>query len=111
MLQIGQGVLGKARFVDGSYPQYPRTYLVVSVDTDKIGVLNVSSTAGKEHKLLFPANRSIIKYNPPFVKDSFVKLDSLTYITISEAGSFRALHNGDCLDGVELQAIISAIVL
>ena len=111
MLQKGQGILGKTRFVDGSYPKYPRTYLVVSVASDKIGILNVSSTAGKEHKLLFPSNRSISNYDPPFKKDSFVKLDSLTYITPAEASKFAVLHKGDCLDSTELQEIIDSIAV
>lgn len=53
---VGQGVLGKIRFVDGKMPAYDRTYLVVTVEPDYIEVLNVSSIRGKERKLAFPTN-------------------------------------------------------
>lgn len=109
MWQVGQGVLGKVRFKDGDFPEYPRTYLVVSVSSTQIGILNISSTAGKEHKLLFPSNKSIKNFEPPFKKDCFVKLDSLTYVPVSEANGFRLLHGGDLLDSTELQSIISAV--
>lgn len=109
MLQVGQGVLGKVRFKDGDFPKYPRTYLVVSVTSTQIGLLNISSTAGKEHKLLFPTNRSIKNYEPPFKKDCFVKLDSLTYVPVSQTDEFLLLHGGDRLDPSELKSIISAV--
>jgi len=109
MVRIGQGIYGKARFVDGTYPQYDRTYLIVSVTSDHVGILNVSSIAGKEHKLLFPTNRKIINYNPPFLKDSFVKLDSLVYVATADIGQFRILHGGDCLQKQELDVIIQLI--
>ena len=44
----GHGVLGKIRFVDGTMPEYDRTYLVVTVTNAYIEVLNVSSVRGKE---------------------------------------------------------------
>ena len=40
--QVGQGVLGKIRFVDGEFPAYDRTYLVVTAEQDYIEVLNVA---------------------------------------------------------------------
>ena len=111
MVCVGQGICGKARFVDGQYPQYDRTYLVVSVTPEKVGILNISSTAGKEHKLLFPNNRHIKNYNPPFLKDSFVKLDSLVYVDAADICSFHVLHHGDCLEQNELNEIIRLVDL
>ena len=46
----GQGVLGKIRFVDGEFPAYDRTYLVVRAEADYIEVVNVSSIKGKERQ-------------------------------------------------------------
>lgn len=109
MVCVGQGICGKARFPDGQFPQYDRTYLVVSATPERIGILNVSSTAGKEHKLLFPTNKQLINYNPPFLKDSFVKLDSLVYVATTDINRFRILHGGDCLQEDELNSIIQLI--
>ena len=94
----GQGVLGIVRFADGTMPSYDRTYLVVDTDVSGISLLNVSSVAGKERKLLYPTNREIKKFKPPFLKRSFVKLDSLVHITYAEATALKVLHNGASLD-------------
>ena len=85
---VGQGILGKIRFVDGEIPAYNRTYLVVTVESDYIEVLNVSSVKGKERKLAFPTNERLRTYNPPFVMPSFVKLDSLTRVESADWGEF-----------------------
>lgn len=74
----GQGILGKIRFVDGELPEYNRTYLIINVTSEYIEVLNVSSIRGKERKLAFPTNERLRSFKPPFLKPSFVKLDSLT---------------------------------
>lgn len=101
----GQGVLGKVRFVDGEMPQYDRTYLVIKAETDYIEVLNVSSIKGKERKLAFPANERLRIYNPPFLKPSFVKLDSLTRVDKSDWGELQILNNGRTIDAGELARI------
>jgi len=106
MFLIGQGLYGKIRFADGELPKYDRTYLVVEVSTDKIGVMNVSSVSGKVHKLLFPTNKLINKHYPPFLKKSFVKLDSLVYVTIAEASKALVLESGKPLDQAELNSIL-----
>ena len=106
---VGQGLLGKIKFKDGTFPQYDRPYLVVYVDNSKIGLLNVSSVAGKEHKLAFRSNHLIQKYNPPFIKSSFVKLDSLVYMSHKESQDMYLLSNGQCLLYTELQKILSLI--
>lgn len=101
----GQGVLGKIRFVDGEFPMYDRTYLIVTVERDYIEVLNVSSIRGKERKLAFPTNERLRNYNPPFVMPSFVKLDSLTRVESADWGNLRVLNSGCTLDPAELMRI------
>ncbi len=102
---VGQGVLGKIRFVDGEVPAYDRTYLVVTAEPDYIEVLNVSSIKGKERKLAFPTNERLRTYNPPFVVPSFVKLDSLTRVESADWGNLQILNSGRTLDGNELARI------
>lgn len=101
----GQGVLGKIRFVDGVFPAYDRTYLVIKVETNYIEVLNVSSIRGKAHKLAYPTNERLRSYNPPFVMPSFVKLDSLTRVDSSDWGNLQILNSGRTLDAAELARI------
>ena len=106
----GQGVLGRITFKDGEVPTYDRTYLIVSVGTDYIEVINVSSVRGKERKLAFKTNERLKTHWPPFKMDSFVKLDSLTRIPSSEWGGLRTLCNGQRLDGNELSRIQAKII-
>lgn len=101
----GQGILGKIKFVDGTMPQYARTYLVINVRESYVEILNVSSIKGKERKLAFPTNKRIRMYNPPFLKPSFVKLDSLVRVNKSELVDIVLLNNGRTLDGNELKQI------
>lgn len=105
----GQGVLGRIAFRDGATPEYDRTYLVVSVSTEHIEVLNVSSVRGKERKLAFPTNERLRVFCPPFLKPSFVKLDSLTRVDAAEWGALKLLYGGQPLDGSELARIQSLI--
>lgn len=105
----GHGVLGRIRFVDGTMPDYDRTYLIIAVSNDYIEVLNVSSIRGKERKLVFPTNERIRNYNPPFVMPSFVKLDSLTRVPKSEWENLQILNNGRTLDSSELSRIKSML--
>ncbi len=106
----GQGVLGKVRFKDGPMPQYDRTYLVVGATSDYIEVLNVSSVKGKERKLAFPYNEKLRLYDPPFLKPSFVKLDSLTKVEQNGWKNLRLLHNGETLEQNELNRIKELMV-
>lgn len=107
----GQAVLATIKFVDGDIPAYPRPYLIVEVGFDYIDVLNISSIKGKERKLLLPTNKEIINYNPPFIKPSFVKLDSLTRVYSNEFYLIsHILCNGNKLDSNELNNIKSKII-
>lgn len=108
MFLAGQGILGKIRFVDGKYPAYNRTYLVIKAEAAYIEVLNVSSTFGKEHKLLFPANKEIKSYRPPFLKPSFVKLDSAVKVFKQEWPYLSVLYHGEPMDKTELLEIIAS---
>ena len=90
-------------------PKYKRPYLIVKVCVGYIEVLNISSTKGKEHKLLFPNNKEIKLYNPPLDKPSFVKLDSLTKVTENELKSMQVLSSGVCLNVKELRQIINLV--
>jgi|GEM_PF-1120763 len=113
MYEVGQGILGRLKYVDGTMPNKKRTYLIVDVIEagQKIKVLNVSSVKGKEHKLAFSSNLEISNYNPPFLKESFVKLDSLIEVTSSDFPSIRILNNGNKLDNNELNTIIRSLRL
>ena len=105
----GQGILGKIPFVDGEIPPYDRTYLIVTVSTDYIEVLNVSSIKGKERKLAFPTNEKLQCYNPPFLKPSFVKLDSLVKVSNKDWGQIKILNAGRTLEEKEFKRIKSLI--
>ncbi len=106
----GQGILGRITFVDGTVPAKDRTYLIVEVATDFIEVLNISSIKGKERKLAYSTNKRLLQYNPPFLKPSFAKLDSLTRVPKSEWSSLQILHKGATLDAIELERIKKFII-
>ena len=101
----GQGILGKIRFVDGELPEYNRTYLIINVTSEYIEVLNVSSIRGKERKLAFSTNERLRSFKPPFLKPSFVKLDSLAQVKRADWSELQVLHNGVTLDQGELDRI------
>lgn len=105
----GQGILAKIPYKDGPVPEYPRTYLVVEVSNEYIKVLNVSSIKGKERKLAFSTNERLQIYNPPFVKPSFVKLDSLTQVDKADWNGISILNGGRAIDGAELSRIKAMI--
>ena len=109
MYKVGQAILGKIDFLDGQIPKYYRPYLIVKIFENEIGIINVSSIQGKEHKLLFSTNKELIKYNPPFDKPSFVKLDSQQVISITKAEEMLLLCGGECLDSIEMKEIIDML--
>ncbi|MGM7414631.1 type II toxin-antitoxin system PemK/MazF family toxin [Lactococcus lactis] len=104
-MEVGQGILTKIKFKNGVVPKNPRPYLVVNVKSQNlIEIIDVSSTEGKEHKLLFPTNYSLSTFNPPFKKNSFVKLDSIRTVQLSEL-RYNLLHKGECLNDYDLKMI------
>lgn len=104
----GHGILLKLPFADGAPCKKNRTFLVINVETSsqKIRLLNVSSIAGKAHKLLFESNEKLYKYKPPFNLPSFVKLDALYEIDYFPELESRILHNKAPYDAQELNKII-----
>lgn len=106
---VGQAIIGKIPFPDGTFPEYDRPYLIVGVDGEYVEVLTVSTIKGKEWKLSLPENREIIKHDPPFPKSSFVKLDSLQRVHISNLSNVWISRNGGTLDKTELSEIINMI--
>lgn len=109
MFLAGQGLYGRIVFTDGTTPEYDRPYLIAEVLEDKIGVLNISTVAGKESKLLFPTNKLINKHSPPFTKRSFVKLDSFVYVSTEDAQNMKILDGGNTIDKAELSCILKAV--
>ena len=107
--QVGQGILGKITFKDGQEPEYRRTYLIVEVDDEGISVLNVSSLEGKEWKLAYKTNMKLEHYAPPFVKPSFVKLDSLVKVSFEDCGDIRLLSGGRQLEAEEMERILGRL--
>ncbi|EKF8799172.1 TPA: hypothetical protein ACN1M9_001436 [Enterococcus faecalis] len=107
MVAVGEAYLGKISYLDGVMPSYYRPYLVVEVLTNGIHVLNVSSSKGKETKLLYASNYELTKFNPPFVKPSFVKLDSKTFIPDQDLQTLKLLSNGQKLNSRDLNNILA----
>lgn len=106
----GQAFWGKIRFPDGKVPAYDRPYLIVGIDGDYVEILTVSSVAGKEWKLTLPTNKEIFNYDPPFPRRTFVKLDSLQKVHITDLSNVIIAKNGKTLNAVELSEIIEAVI-
>lgn len=112
-LSVGQGILGRYRFRDGTMPTKDRTYLVVKISSTHVGLLNISSSAGKEEKLQRASNEPLLKYEPPFKKPSFAKLDSYVEIPIQYmqqdmiSGRTFVLHRGEVLDSTDLNNLLT----
>lgn len=107
MFKVGQALLGQIPFPDGDFPKYSRPYLIVDVSPDEIGIVTVSSTAGKESKLVLTSNYSLGQYDPPFIKPSFVKLDSFQRIPVTIAIKMKLLNNGRCLNSTDMGYILT----
>ncbi|WP_207635572.1 hypothetical protein [Clostridium botulinum] len=95
-------------YADGERITKKRPFLVIEVSEKKIKVLNVSSSKNKEHKLGFKSNKRINKYNPPFLKPSFVKLDALYIIEKDSRLKHFLLNNGRKIFPLELENIIES---
>jgi len=108
MFKVGHVIKVKMPFLDGKQSQYSRPYLIIRVDENTVDVLNISSTSGKEHKLLYPTNIDILQYNPPLTVPSFVKLDSLQTVKISDLQKWGAglYGNGKPLNQEDLHRIL-----
>ncbi len=109
MLRKGQAILLKLDFCDGGICEYKRPFLVVDKNNDYIYLLNISSTKGKEHKLGRRSNMLIKRYKPPFVKSSFVKLDSMYIVPNEEYIKNCLLNEGRALHPIELKNILDSL--
>ncbi|WP_291566999.1 MULTISPECIES: hypothetical protein [unclassified Clostridium] len=104
-MRVGQGLLLKLDYADGAKANKKRTFLIIDIGFKNITLLNVSSVKGKTHKLLYPSNFKINKYNPPFVKSSFVKLDAEYIIEKDEELDHFIVNNGRAIHPEELKTI------
>jgi hypothetical protein len=64
-------------FANGAPCNAKRPFLVIDKNNGTLDLLNISSTRGKEKKLLYPSNEKIKNYFPPLDQPSFLKLDEL----------------------------------
>ena len=111
MFKVGQCIAGILAFKDGSPSSYWRPYLIVGVDVERkeIKILNISSIAGKEHKLHFSSNVALPNSIPPLARLSFVKIDSLQVISFECANGFDLLSNGASISQGDLDAVLNAL--
>lgn len=109
MLRVGQGVLLKLDFCDGGVANYKRPFLVIDKNDKYVYLLNVSSIQGKEHKLGMRSNKAIDRYKPPFLKSSFVKLDSMYIVPNNEYIRSCLLCEGRAIHPMELKDIVDCL--
>ena len=69
-------------------------------------LLNISSVAGKERKVLFDSNYLIKQYNPPFLKPSFAKLDAIYKVEVCSLLSKFILCEGNRLNNDEMAKLL-----
>ena len=104
-MKIGQCIWVRIKYIDGIGIPKRRPYLIVGVNGNKIKVLTVSSTEGKEHKLGFKSNYRLINFKSPFTKDSFVKLDSLQELELDNI-NYSIGDNGRVLNNYDINEIL-----
>lgn len=105
----GHALLLKLPYADGGPADKRRPFLVIDVNDKEISMLNVSSVMGKPRSLMYPFNKLILNYDPPFRVLSFVKLNSLYVIEyLQELEDHAILHNGQTLCDRELKNIIDS---
>ena len=111
MFTVGQCIAGQLAFKDGFSSIYWRPYLIVGIDGERkeIEILNISSIAGKEHKLRFPYNVTLLDSMPPLLKPSFAKVDSLQVISLDCAQGFDLLSGGALISQSDLDAVLKML--
>lgn len=95
--------------MDGEMPNKDRPYLIVAVGQNSIQTIDVSTIKNKEWKAGSYHNHILNSYNPPFLKPSFVKIDSLQTVELSKCSNMRLLCGGARLDSIELKTIRSKL--
>lgn len=91
--------------MDGEMPNKDRPYLIVAVGQDSIQTIDVSTIKNKEWKAGSYHNHILNSFNPPFQRPSFVKIDSLQTVGLSECSNMQLLCGGARLDSSELKTI------
>lgn len=109
-IQPGNGLMLQIPYADGAPGNYPRPFLVIgtSEENKEITLLNVSSVKGKETKLLMESNELLKKFNPPFMRPSFVKVDALYKVEYCAELENKKLMNGAFYDISELENVINS---
>lgn len=105
MAEVGHGVWIKLDFADGGKCTYERPFLVVNKTGDKLHLINVSSLKNKERKLGMNSNKRIVRFRPPFITESFVKLDSVYIVPDNEFIDSKILCNKRKIHPAELKGI------
>jgi hypothetical protein len=105
----GNGLLLSIPFADSGTCSNRRVFIVIETcnSLNSLKVLNISSIAGKAHKLLFASNEIINNHNPPFREPSFVKLDALYELEYFQELNLSILNHGNILDPNELNRILT----
>lgn len=101
--------VGGLPFPDGNGSQNARPYPIVKITESDLYILNVSSIGSRPKfvKSVRYENHSIRTYNPPFVRPSFVKMDSLICVSAEFAKKWRLLAGGKCLNDEDLSEILA----
>lgn len=107
-IEPGIGLLLNLPYADGGMDSKQRPYLVIGKEDNSFMLLNISSVAGKERKVLFDSNYLIKQYNPPFLKPSFVKLDAIYKVEICSALNNFVLCGGNKLNAAEMVNLLNA---
>ncbi len=107
MVYPGQGLLLKGFFANGTECSYERPFLVIENNGSILKALNVSSVKGKSHKLLYPSNKNLNPFKPPFLEPSFVKLDELYEMELFPNLQKAIVDKGNILDSTLFSKIIS----
>jgi hypothetical protein len=111
ILEVGQAVALRIPYPDGVNAEYARPYLIVKVTTINVSLLAASSLRGKEDKLLYNTNYALKQHFPPFLKPTFIKLDSLQEVAIETISQTKICANGQKLNQNDLQHILQSIGL
>lgn len=102
---VGQCIWAKLEYKDGEGQPKDRPYLIVGVNGKKVKILTVSSTYGKEAKLLYKSNYRLKKFKPPFKLDSFIKLNSCQEVDLDDI-EYTMGDDGKLLNSTDLNEIL-----
>jgi len=98
----GHVLVLKLPFASGFPCLYKRPFLVIERNDETLDLINISSSRGKERKLLFESNESIEEYFPPLDEPSFIKMDELYTIDYFEELHTSIYKRRQPLDADEL---------